>query len=650
MTTLVLLFAAWLVLFITKGRFLRPWFERTASSQLQSPVRVAGEFNLFFDPFELAFRADGLTIANAPWAAGPNLFEARLLSLRARPLSLVWGKPTINVADIDGAKLTLQWDAQHLHNNWTFPSSKPFELPDIAEGRITDTHIDFTDPLVQLVLKADVSPVSAVNTRITQGLRFAGAGSWHKQPVSFTGRIDLPDQALHAAPSAVVLHVQAADTVVDIAGRMPGISNFSAGQYHLAVRGANIASLFEFIGAAAIPTRRYHLVTEVHRENGDWVFSGIRGTFGDSDLAGQMVMGLRDDRLHIGGALRTESLDLLDAAPALGYDPQRLDRMGTKGLVTHENGHPRILPDTPMQSAELRRFDADVRYHVGGIAGKGFPVEQVDLTLQLDHGVLNVRPLSAVVAGGRLDSTLTLDMRGPEAKADFQLHLHPTRLGTLLTRFGVAESGTTGTMAARIAVRGVGNSLRQSLGRSSGRIAAIIPAGTMSARDIQLSELDLGTFVQRMFQKKLKDPVQINCGLVAFTVNDGRSTADPILIDTAKNIITGNGDFSFRDESVNLQVKARAKKFSLFSLQSPVGVGGYLAQPKVKVISPQLVGRVGAAAALAVVGGPLAALVAFVDPGTGKAATCAPVLAGARSNAQRTIGNKPVEGLSKHRR
>ena len=55
MVALVLaLFVVWLVLYITKGRFLRPWFERVASAQLHRSVKVAGEFNLYFDPIDVA--------------------------------------------------------------------------------------------------------------------------------------------------------------------------------------------------------------------------------------------------------------------------------------------------------------------------------------------------------------------------------------------------------------------------------------------------------------------------------------------------------------------------------------------------------------------------------------------------------------------
>src|SRR3546814_4920609 len=116
-----------------------------------------------------------------------------------------------------------------------------------------------------------------------------------------------------------------------------------------------------------------------------------------------------------------------------------------------------------------------------------------------------------------------------------------------------------------------------------------------------------------MFQKKLKDPVEINCGLIAFTVRDGVAAADPIIIDTRKNVMLGRGGFSFRNESLDLAFRADGKKFSLFSGQSPVGIGGTFARPGIDVISPELVARGGAAAALGIAATPLASVLAFVD-------------------------------------
>src|SRR3546814_3456030 len=85
-----------------------------------------------------------------------------------------------------------------------------------------------------------------------------------------------------------------------------------------------------------------------------------------------------------------------------------------------------------------------------------------------------------------------------------------------------------------------------------------------------------------------------------------------------------------------MAMEADAKTFSLFSAQSPVGLGGYFAAPAINPVSPELIARTGAGVAAGLVLSPLAAVIAFIDPGDADAAACGPVLQGARATAQRT--------------
>jgi uncharacterized protein involved in outer membrane biogenesis len=222
-------------------------------------------------------------------------------------------------------------------------------------------------------------------------------------------------------------------------------------------------------------------------------------------------------------------------------------------------------------------------------------------------------------------------------------------MAKLFAGFGVHQAGTTGAIKARVRMKGTGDTLRDSLATSNGRIAIILPRGTFWTQYIQLSEFDVGVFVQKLLQDKLKKPVQINCGLLGFTVRDGVAAADPILIDTDKNVMTAKGGFSFKDESLDMRFRADSKKFSLFSGQSPVGIKGYFAQPGINIISPQLLARGGAGLALGAVASPLAAVLAFVDVGDAKAAACGPVLAGAQASAMRTTKGKPRKDVGSAR-
>src|SRR3546814_4094342 len=78
--------------------------------------------------------------------------------------------------------------------------------------------------------------------------------------------------------------------------------------------------------------------------------------------------------------------------------------------------------------------------------------------------------------------------------------------------------------------------------------------------------------------------------------------------DWSSDVCSSDLGFSFRTEAIDMAVRADGKKFSLFSGQSPVSVGGYFAAPRLDPISDQLMGRAGAGLGLAIVATPLAAI------------------------------------------
>jgi hypothetical protein len=360
-----------------------------------------------------------------------------------------------------------------------------------------------------------------------------------------------------------------------------------------------------------------------------------------------MTVSLPKNRLLIDADLVTRTLDIVDVGPFIGYDPQRLEAQGADGAIETVGGAPRILPDAPLRVEAIRNFDANVRYAVRTIRAPNVPIANAAVTVKLDRSLLTLSPLTFDMSGGHVASDIEIDARRSPVRTRYDIRLAPTPMGRLLARWGVEESGTTGTIKGRVQMTGLGDTLHESLGSANGRIAVILPAGSMWARNVQLSELDVGTFVTKMFAGKLKQPVEINCGLIAFTVRNGVAAADPILIDTKKNVMLGRGGFSFRNERLDLVFRADGKKISLFSGQSPVGVNGWFAKPRIDVISPELLARGGAAAALGVAASPLAAVLAFADVGDAKAAACGPVLAGADAQAQRTRGGKPRDDVGR---
>lgn len=652
LATLVgLIVLAWTILYVTKGWFLKPHFERYVSAETQRDVKVSGDFQLYLDPIDVRFYAEGLTISNPDWASRPNFFESRVIDTRIATIPLIFGRERINWLGLSGGNLNLEWDSTGRRNSWTMGdpnrTAEPFEMPVIRRAIVGGTHIGYRAPQLRLTADIDVDTVRATDSRLDTEIRFHGGGSMRARPFTVNGRLLSPNETVAGGRNRLELQAVAAGNRMDVGGTLPEATQIEGAALRLRVRGPNLATLFDFLGVAVPDTRTYLITSSLTKRDDRWRFTGLNGRFGDSDIAGAMTISMPSNRLRIDADLRSRTLDIIDVGPWVGYDPGRLDRMGGRGAIVQEGNRPRVLPDAPLRVEAIRGFDAHVDYRVARVRMDNFPVSNIGLTLDLDRSLLKLSPLTFDVAGGHLASDITIDARRPAVVTDYDVRLSPTPMGRLLARFGAEESGTSGMLGARLRLRGTGDSVRRSLASSNGRIAVVIPAGTFWTRNVQAAELDIGTFVQKMFEEKLKDPVQINCGLIAFTVRNGIAAADPILIDTRKNVIGGRGGFSFRTEAMDLAVEADAKTFSLFSAQSPVGVEGYFAAPKIDVISDELVARAGAGLGLGVFASPIAAVLAFVDPGDAENTRCGPVLAGAPAAAQREQDGGKVQNIGK---
>lgn len=651
-TLIGLLFLAWLVLFITKGRFLKHTFEKYASSYTTRQVRVGGDFNFYFDPIATRFKAERITISNPAYASKPNLFQARLIDTRVETIPLLFHKVHVAWLTLTDGFIDAEWDPTHTHNSWTLdPNSPPITIPPfiIKRANVSGTVIRYRDPKMRIAADVSFNAVNANNNQVQNAIRFSGSGTARGVPFTLNGAQTTPNQVLHGGENQFELHASAADAHLDVSGTLPGATQIEGADLSVAVRGGNLRRVFDIAGIAIPDTRAYSLRSHLTKQGNSYRFTQIAGRYGDSDLGGSMSVDTvppnTPGKLKLTADLLSRRVDFIDIGPFIGYNANTLATKGAKAAATtqpqHKGGaYPRILPDAPLRVDALKMFNAEVKYRVLDVRQKFIPISNILLQLSLEDSLLKLAPLNFDMAGGHVASDISIDARGPQVVTDYDIRMSPTPMSKLFARFGVSDAGTTGTIKARVKMRGTGNSVRSSLASSNGRIAIVLPRGTFWTQYIQLSEFDIGTFVQRMFQHKLKQPVELNCGLVAFTVRNGVAAADPVLIDTSKNVMTAKGGFSFQDESIALAFRADAKKISLFSAQSPVGIGGHFAAPAIQIVTPKLLARGGAAVVAGVIFPP-AAILAFVDPGDAKATACGPVLAAAHADQQKDVKGRP---------
>ncbi|QXQ05485.1 AsmA family protein [Sphingosinicellaceae bacterium] len=697
---------AYVVLFVTKGRFLKHPFENYASKYADRPVRVAGDFQFYLNP-HIKFYAEGLSVANPTWAHDRQLFTARRIDSEVGLWDLIRGERRVRYLDLDGGTVGAEIDAQG-RNTWTFASDEPFKMPAIDRASITGTTAHFIDARNRADVNVRFGDVSASNpvdngkVRVAGPLTFVGDGTALGAPFVVNGALTTPNAAMGGGRVGLKLHGEAAATVIDAEGTLPGVTRFDGadmrfnivsqnvslplklagktgpaipvkltgsmtpvtqGDYsgqskldlhadaadthvdasgvlprsneldgtsiQVAVRGRNLQTAFKLFGLVSPATRPYRLSAKFIKDGKVYRFRDMNGRIGGSDIAGSMVADITGTKPLLTGDLHTKVLDILDVGPLIGYSPAAIDAKGVKAVIRTVAGTPRVIPDAPLAIEQLKAFDANIKYSAATIRTGNVKLANLKLALTLKDSDLHLTPIAFDIIGGRLTADIDLDASVRPVVTAYDIRMSRVPLGQLLTSFDVEKSGTTASVFGRVQLKGYGDTMRESLATSNGRIALVFPAGTLWVRNIELGKLDLQNYITAGLIKKLKKPQEIRCGVVAFTVKDGIAAADPVLFDTRRANFRGRGSFSFKNESLDLSIRGDSKEFSLVSGQSPVGIGGYFAAPAIHPISKQLIARAGVGVGLGLATGGIGALLAFVDIGDAKNSNCAAVEAAA---------------------
>jgi uncharacterized protein involved in outer membrane biogenesis len=123
----------------------------------------------------------------------------------------------------------------------------------------------------------------------------------------------------------------------------------------------------------------------------------------------------------------------------------------------------------------------------------------------------------------------------------------------------------------------------------------------------------------------------IRCGVARFDIANGSANAQSFVLDTQDVLITGRGKIDLGSEKLDLTLQGQPKKFHLVRVRAPVDIKGQLTKPTFGPDKGQLIKQGGIAAALGTLLTPVAAVLAFVDPGLAKDQDCSQLLAQARS-------------------
>ena len=474
-------------------------------------------------------------------------------------------------------------------------------------------------------LKGHVEPVIQVAASINVsdsrlfGLPATATGTFRSR------RTDHPDVDMDIA-------LRIGDTRATAKGTLRDPANPSSMDLQLSLAGASLAELYQIVGVPLPPTPAYRIQGRLVHSEKTWALRQFTGAVGDSDLAGTFLIDRGRSPQFMSADLTSNRLALADLAGFVGAEKT------ASGNVTTPNPA-RVLPDSPYNLEKLKAADADIRFQGKKIVTERLPVDNMTAHLIVKSGVLTLAPLNFGVAGGHLVSSITLDGSAALIASRADIRVQSLQLGQLIPQLKVSQA-SVGEMDGRVRLTARGNSIAAMLGSANGDTALVVGEGEVSDLLLRLSNLDVANTLLVLLRGDRNIPLR--CMVADLRFENGIMHPRQFVFDTAHTTLSAEGKANFTDETLDLRLIAKPKGRSLVSLRGPIVVSGTFANPSVLPDMKRLAARGAAAAALAVIATPLAAIIPFIQLGGSPEVQCGPLL----ETAKRAI-QQPAPALAK---
>ncbi len=590
--------------------FLRGPFVRFLTSRAGRPIEIDGPLETHIWSLHPQVMAAKVTIRNPAWTP-PGV------AARVEKITLVFHFPHrgdyswgIQRLEMDGASLTLIRDPKG-HANWqtTDPDrGGESNLPLIRTLSMRAAQVDLDDELRHLRFRGTVSAAEVIGAPNPPPLRIAGQGELNGRTATFDVTGDSLAAASREHPYGFNFSERSSGSVLNGNGSLVHAFDFSAIDAKFEGAGEDLLDLYFLTGVTLINTGSYHLSGEVARRGSLTEFRNLAVKSGDSDVLAKVSIESSSGRPKFDADLSSQVIrtsDLGARAAGREHDPD-----AGKFLLSGAKLSPRAL-----RHGDWRAHFRARRVDVGHVS-----LQEVSAKVTIDRGILVVDRLSAGLLGGKVNAHLRLDAKTDDPIAEVALRFTDLQLA----QFGHKDAGPPpfeGSLQARANVTGRGRSIHEVAASANGPVTVVLTHGAIRASLAELTGIDFRAL--GLMLAKSKQETGIRCVVGSFQARDGTLEAQRLVIDTDPVLITGQGRLHLASESLDFTFRGHPKGLRLFRLRAPVLARGTLLHPAVSLEARKAVAQSAEAIALGVALTPLAAVLAFVDPGLAKNADCA---------------------------
>lgn len=614
-TLLALIAAALIVLYFLDWNEMRGPIARYASARSGREVRIDGDLKVNLFRWQPHVEVGGLYIGNPAWVSRPQGVSIRNAVVEFRLVPAIFGNLKLPLVALDQPNALVVRDATG-RTNWdsdTKGSAAAWHIPPINNFIVKDGHLEIDDQVRKLKFTGTISSQEVAGASGTSAFQLNGDGTLNGN--RFLAEVH-GGPLIHVdqnRPYPFTADVSAGDTRAVLSGSIT--HPFQLDQLIATVdfSGKSLSELYDLTGLALPRTPPYHIKTRLTRSGDVYLLNTLTGTLGGSDLEGDLAVDVTGQKPDLTGILKSRVMDFSDLGELIG------------GGKSNPAQAVYLLPDTPLHIERLNQMDADIYYSVDDIRSEDFPLRGLTTHILLKGGVLNLKPLSFDFPQGKLTGSLKLDAHDPE--------LPVTSVDARLTGIEIAnfiksaEKPVAGRLEARAVLTGKGNSVHKVGATANGTFTTVIPSGQI--RESLANWMGINVLNALLLSGDNAN-TNVRCAVAHFGAKDGVLTSQQFVFDTEPVLVQGAGVINLGRELIDMRIQGKPKDFQLFRLRAPITVTGKLASPDLGVGVGAVVTQGAIGLGLGAIN-PLAAILAFIDPGLADDANCGALIATARA-------------------
>jgi len=297
---------------------------------------------------------------------------------------------------------------------------------------------------------------------------------------------------------------------------------------------------------------------------------GLTLTIGDSALTGTLELETarqppRLDLELVAERIQLDDFDVGEKTAPADAGAEAADQVPAEDEEKPAGGRSLLSPEV------MRSLDAKLLVRVDQVLSGTDALGSGVLTAQLDKGRFSMEQLTLDLPGGSADVSFALEPDSSGMSLETRADIEQLDYGILARRID-PQSTTGGIISLDLDLKTRGPDLARIMESANGHLDFGLWPEDLNAGLFELWAVNVITALMQEMDKG--EASKVNCVIVRFRVDDGLMQERVVYADTTKMRVEGTAEVNFKNRTLDVSAKPKAKRPEFFSLAVPVGLSG----------------------------------------------------------------------------